>query len=91
MDVHEGTLFFHPEFLRTYIEVGHQNQIPVFVPNFLAPHFDEQFPLPSEVVLVDQMFMALKGTECHAMEDYYYIEFSSIKPWSQSAFDTFGF
>ena len=80
MDVHEGTLFFDPEFFRTYIEVGHQNQIPVFVPKLLAPHFDEQFPVPPEVVLVDQMFMALKGTELNAMEDYYYHVLSSIKP-----------
>ena len=80
MDCHEGTLFFDPEFLRTYIEVGHQNQIPVFVPNLLAPHFDEQFPLPSQVVLVDQMFMALKGTELNAMEEYYQDVLSSIKP-----------
>ena len=80
MDSHEGTLFFDPEFLRTYIEVGHQNQIPVFVPNLLAPHFDEQFPLPSQVVLVDQMFMALKGTELNAMEEYYQDVLSSIKP-----------
>ena len=80
MDSHEGTLFFDPEFLRTYIEVGHQNQIPVFVPNLLAPHFDEQFPLPSQVVLVDQMFMALKGTELNAIEEYYQDVLSSIKP-----------
>lgn len=80
MDSHEGTLFFDPEFLRTYIEVGHQNQIPVFVPKLLAPHFDEQFPLPSQVVLVDQMFMALKGIELNAMEEYYLHVLSSIKP-----------
>ena len=80
MDSHEGTLFFNPAFFRTYIEVGHQNQIPVFVPKLLAPHFDEHFPLPPQVVLVDQMFMALKGTELDAMESYYVEVLSSIKP-----------
>ena len=80
MDSHEGTLFFDPAFFRTYIEVGHQNQIPVFVPKLLAPHFDEHFPLPPQVVLVDQMFMALKGTELDAMESYYVEVLSSIKP-----------
>ena len=80
MDSHEGTLFFDPAFFRTYIEVGHQNQIPVFVPKLLAPHFDEYFPLPPQVVLVDQMFMALKGTELDAMESYYAEVLSSIKP-----------
>ena len=80
MDSHEGTLFFDPAFFRTYIEVGHQNQIPVFVPKLLAPHFDEHFPLPPQVVLVDQMFMALKGTELDAMESYYAEVLSSIKP-----------
>jgi len=80
MDSHEGTLFFDPAFFRTYIEVGHQNQITVFVPKLLAPHFDEHFPLPPQVVLVDQMFMALKGTELDAMESYYAEVLSSIKP-----------
>ena len=80
MDSHEGTLFFDPAFFRTNIEVGHQNQIPVFVPKLLAPHFDEHFPLPPQVVLVDQMFMALKGTELDAMESYYAEVLSSIKP-----------
>lgn len=80
MDSHEGTLFFDPKFLRTYIEVGHENQIPVFIPKLLAPHFDEYFPLPPQVVLVDQMFMALKGTELNAMEEYYEEVLSSIKP-----------
>ena len=80
MDSHEGTLFFDPAFFRTYIEVGHQNQIPVFVPKLLAPHFDEHFPLPPQVILVDQMFMALKGTELDAMESYYVEVLSSIKP-----------
>lgn len=80
MDSHEGTLFFDPAFFRTYIEVGHQNQIPVFVPRLLAPHFDEHYPLPPQVVLVDQIFMALKGTELDAMEAYYAEVLSSIKP-----------
>ena len=80
LDSHEGTLFFDTEFLRTYIEVGHQNQIPVFIPKLLAPHFDEQFPLPPQVVLVDQMFMALKGIELNEMEEYYLNVLSSINP-----------
>ena len=80
LDSHEGILFFDPEFLRTYIEVGHQNKIPVFIPKLLAPHFDEQFPLPPQVVLVDQMFMALKGIELNEMEEYYLNVLSSIKP-----------
>ena len=80
MDSHEGTLFFDPTFFRTYLQVGHQNRIPVFVPKLLAPHFDEHFPLPPQVVLVDQMFMALKGTELDDMESYYAEVLSSIKP-----------
>ena len=46
----------------------------------MAPHFDEQFPLPPQVVLVDQMFMALKGIELNEMEEYYLDVLSSIKP-----------
>ena len=60
LDSHEGVLFFSPEFFKIYLEVSEKNRLPVFVPKLLAPHFNNDFPQPKNLVVI-KMYMADKN------------------------------
>jgi len=71
LDSHEGTLFFSPEFFKIYLEVGHENKLPVFVPQILAPHFNGNFLKPNNLVIVNKMYMADKNVSFENWSKYY--------------------
>ena len=70
LDSHEGVLFFSPEFFKIYLEVSEKNRLPVFVPKLLAPHFNNDFPQPKNLVVV-KMYMADKNISFENWAGYY--------------------
>jgi len=70
LDSHEGVLFFSPEFFKIYLEVSEKNRLPVFVPKLLAPHFNNNFPQPKNLVVV-KMYMADKNISFEDWPEYY--------------------
>jgi predicted glycoside hydrolase/deacetylase ChbG (UPF0249 family) len=57
IDSHMGSLFVKKELFKVYLEVAHQNKLISFVPPGISDFFDQDFPKPYHVVLVDDFFM----------------------------------
>ena len=70
LDSHEGVLFFSPEFFKIYLEISEKNRLPVFVPKLLAPHFNNDFPQPKNLVFI-KMYMADKKISFEDWPGYY--------------------
>ena len=70
LDSHEGVLFFSPEFFKIYLELSKKNKLPVFIPKLLAPHFNNDFPQPKNLV-VAKMHMADKNMSFENWPKYY--------------------
>ena len=79
LDSHEGVLFFSPEFFKVYLEVSEKNRIPVFVPRLLAPHFNNDFPQPKNLVVV-KMYMADKNIPFEEWSQYYESIINNLNP-----------
>ena len=79
LDSHEGVLFFSPEFFKIYLEVSEKNRLPVFVPKLLAPHFNNDFPQPKNLVVV-KMYMADKNLSFDKWPEYYESILNSLDP-----------
>lgn len=80
IDSHEGALFFDQDLFKAYLEVGEENKLPVFVPKLVAVHFDKSFPKPKNVVIVDNMYMALPDLEFSQWNDYYINILNNLGP-----------
>ena len=80
IDSHEGALFFDQSIFKTYLDIGEENQLPVFVPKEVAVHFDKTFPKPENVVIVENMYMALPNLEFKDWSDYYVNVIKNLKP-----------
>ena len=80
IDSHEGALFFDQNIFKTYLEIGEENQLPVFVPSDVAVHFDKNFPKPENVVIVENFHMALPSLEFKDWSDYYINIIENLKP-----------
>ena len=80
LDSHEGALFYSPEFFKIYIEVGNKNKLPVFVPQVLAPHFNSDFLKPSNLVVVNKMYMADKNISFEDWSTYYIDILNNLNP-----------
>ena len=80
IDSHEGALFFDQSIFKTYLDIGEENQLPVFVPKEVAVHFDKSFPKPENVVIVENMYMALPNLEFKDWSDYYVNVIENLKP-----------
>ena len=80
IDSHEGALFFDQSIFKTYLDVGEENQLPVFVPKEVAVHFDKNFPKPKNVVVVENMYMALPNLEFKNWDAYYLNIIENLKP-----------
>ncbi len=80
IDSHEGALFFDQNIFKTYLEIGEENQLPVFVPSDVAVHFDKNFPKPENVVIVENLYMALPNLEFKDWSDYYVNIVENLKP-----------
>ena len=80
IDSHEGALFFDQNIFRTYLEIGEENQLPVFVPRDVAVHFDKNFPKPENVVIVENFHMALPSLEYKDWSTYYIDIIDNLKP-----------
>ncbi|MDC0554970.1 polysaccharide deacetylase family protein, partial [Flavobacteriaceae bacterium] len=80
IDSHEGALFFDQNIFKTYLEVGEENQLPVFVPSDVAVHFDKSFPKPENVVIVENFHMALPSLEFKDWNNYYINIIENLKP-----------
>ena len=79
LDSHEGVLFFSPEFFKIYLEVSEKNRLPVFVPKLLAPHFNNDFPQPKNLVVV-KMYMADKNISFDNWPEYYESLINNLEP-----------
>ena len=79
LDSHEGILFFSPEFFKIYLEVSEKNKLPVFVPRLLAPHFNNNFPQPKNLVVV-KMYMADKNISFDDWDEYYKSIIDNLNP-----------
>ena len=80
LDSHEGALFFDENLFKVYLEVGEKNKLPVFVPKMVAVHFDENFPKPKNVIVIENFYMAQKGIEFNEWETFYLDVLNNIKP-----------
>jgi predicted glycoside hydrolase/deacetylase ChbG (UPF0249 family) len=80
IDSHEGALFFDQKIFKAYLEVGEENKLPVFVPKPVAVHFDKSFPKPKNVVIVDNMYMALPDLEFSKWDEYYINVLNNLGP-----------
>ncbi|MDA7570508.1 polysaccharide deacetylase family protein [Flavobacteriaceae bacterium] len=79
LDSHEGVLFFSPEFFKIYLDISKKNKLPVFVPKLLAPHFNNDFPKPKNLVVV-KMYMADKNISFDNWPEYYESLINNLEP-----------
>ena len=79
LDSHEGVLFFSPEFFKIYLDISEKNRLPVFVPKLLAPHFNNDFPKPKNLVIV-KMYMADKNISFDNWPEYYESLINNLEP-----------
>ena len=79
LDSHEGVLFFSPEFFKIYLDISEKNRLPVFVPKLLAPHFNNDFPQPKNLVVV-KMHMADKKISFENWAEYYESILENLDP-----------
>ncbi len=80
LDSHEGALFFSPEFFKIYLELGHKNKLPVFVPQILSPHFNNSLIKPKNLVIINKMYMAEKNVSFENWSKYYINILNNLKP-----------
>ena len=80
IDSHEGALFYDQDLFKVYLEIGEKNKLPVFVPKMVAVHFDENFPKPENVVVIENFYMARKGIEHDEWETFYLNILDNLKP-----------
>ena len=80
IDSHEGALFFNQDLFKTYLEIGEENKLPVFVPKLVAAHFDNEFPKPKNVVVIENFFMASPEIEFSDWENYYTGILNNLEP-----------
>ena len=79
LDSHEGVLFFSPEFFKIYLDISKKNRLPAFVPKLLAPHFNNDFPKPKNLVVV-KMYMADKNISFDNWPEYYESLINNLEP-----------
>ena len=80
IDSHEGALFYDEDLFKVYLEIGEENKLPVFVPKLVAVHFDENFPKPENVVVIENFYMARKGIEFDEWESFYLDILNNLNP-----------
>ena len=80
IDSHEGALFYDQDLFKVYLEIGEKNKLPVFVPKMVAVHFDENFPKPENVVVIENFYMARKGIEFDEWESFYLDILNNLNP-----------
>lgn len=80
IDSHEGALFFSKDLFRAYVEIGVKNELPVFVPKLVAIHFDQKFPKPESLIIIENFFMAQKGLKENQWERFYLNTINNLKP-----------
>ena len=73
LDTHMGSVLARPELIHTYMKLGQEYQIPVFIPRMLLFSFpqEQREQITKEFVLVDQYFMLdLDGPDASWEEEY---------------------
>jgi len=73
LDTHMGSVLARPELIHTYLKLGQEYRIPVFIPRMLLFSFPEEQreQIKKEFVLVDQYFMLdLDGPDVSWVEEY---------------------
>jgi len=73
LDTHMGSVLARPELIHTYMKLGQEYEIPVFIPRMLLFSFPEEQreQVKNEFVLVDQYFMLdLEGPDTSWEEEY---------------------
>ena len=80
IDSHEGALFFDQSLFKTYLDIGEENKLPVFVPSDVAVHFDKKFPKPKNVVIIENFYMASPDLKFSEWENYYLNILNNLKP-----------
>ena len=80
IDSHEGALFFDQSLFKTYLDIGEENKLPVFVPSDVAVHFDKKFPKPKNVVIIENFYMASPDLKFTEWENYYLNILNNLKP-----------
>jgi len=73
LDTHMGSVLARPELIHTYLKLGQEYKIPVFIPRMLLFSFPEEQreQIKKEFVLVDQYFMLdLEGPDASWEEEY---------------------
>jgi len=73
LDTHMGSVLARPELIHTYLKLGQEYKIPIFIPRMLLFSFPEEQreQIKKEFVLVDQYFMLdLEGPDASWEEEY---------------------
>jgi predicted glycoside hydrolase/deacetylase ChbG (UPF0249 family) len=74
LDAHMGTAFSSPGFLKAYIKVGKEFNIPVMLGRSLEPMFNIKLDsaISPSTLLVDNIIMAMPNDFKNTMKNYYY-------------------
>ena len=80
IDSHEGALFYKSEFFKAYLDLAKENKLAVFVPDIVTVQFDKDLIPPSNLVVVDDFYMAENGMDLNNWEEFYIGILNNLKP-----------
>ena len=80
IDSHEGALFYKSEFFRVYLDLAKENKLAVFVPDIVTVQFDKDLMPPSNLVVIDDFYMAENGMDLNNWEEFYVGILNNLKP-----------
>ncbi len=80
IDSHEGALFYKSEFFKVYLDLAKDNKLAVFVPDIVTVQFDKDLVPPSNLVVIDDFYMAENGMDLNNWEEFYIGILNNLKP-----------
>ena len=80
IDSHEGALFYKSEFFKIYLDLAKENKLAVFVPDIVTVQFDKTLIPPSNLVVIDDFYMAENGMDLNNWEEFYIGILNNLKP-----------
>ena len=80
IDSHEGALFYKSEFFKVYLDLAKDNKLAVFVPDIVTVQFDKDLVPPSNLVVIDNFYMAENGMDLNNWEEFYIGILNNLKP-----------
>ena len=82
LDAHMGTAFASPGFLKAYIKVGQEFNVPVMLSRQLEAMFGIKLDslITPKMVLIDNIIMAIPNDFKNSMKNYYTSALNGVKP-----------